>query len=573
MNLFDVLAFLVLLTLAYLIGAIPFGLVVGKLFYGVDVREHGSGNVGTTNVFRVLGKRAGVVVLVCDMLKGYIPAVIAAHFFNPWAAIFIAAAPVVGHMYSVFLKGRGGKGVATGAAVVAALVPGAFLIVLVVWILLVLTTRYREPRVAGGVVPRPGAGDRVRPPAAVRDRRRARVDHRLVGAPRQHRPPGPRDGEPRQAPLVGRPVGARRRAGALTVRVTVVGSGSWGSAFSRLLVRGGHDVQVLTLTREEAGQLNATHENPHFLPGRRAAVGGAFRGDGRRATGGQRPDRLRGADAGRARGRAGGWLRAATRSRCSSRSPKATSSARSSGPRRSSRRRPARAAAALSGPNHAEEVSRDMPSATVVAAADEAMALALQQAITSDTFRVYTNDDVVGVEFCGAVKNPIAVAVGMSDGLGFGDNSRASLITRSIAEMTRLGMIQGAHIATFTGLAGIGDLIATCTSQHSRNRLAGELLAKGASPADVEREVGQVVEGIPTAYALHDLAGRLGIDMPVTENVYQVLEGRRTPQECVADLMGRAPAARSGTTTDAAGRLAQGRAAASVALKGVLGVW
>jgi len=154
---------------------------------------------------------------------------------------------------------------------------------------------------------------------------------------------------------------------------------------------------------------------------------------------------------------------------------------------------------------------------------------------------VYTNDDVVGVEFCGAVKNPIAVAVGMSDGLGYGDNSRASLITRSIAEITRLGAIQGAHIATVTGLAGIGDLIATCTSRHSRNRRAGELLAKGASPAEVERQVGQVVEGIPTAYALHDLAGRLGIEMPVTENVYQVLEGQRTPQECVAALMGRKP--------------------------------
>jgi acyl phosphate:glycerol-3-phosphate acyltransferase len=141
-NVVYVLAFVVLFAAAYLIGAIPFGLVVGKLFYGVDVREHGSGNVGTTNVFRVLGKKAGVVVLVCDMLKGYIPAVIAAHFFNPWAAIFIAAAPVVGHVYSVFLKGRGGKGVATGAAVVAALVPLAFLIILVVWILLILTTRY-----------------------------------------------------------------------------------------------------------------------------------------------------------------------------------------------------------------------------------------------------------------------------------------------------------------------------------------------------------------------------------------------------------------------------------------------
>ena len=324
------------------------------------------------------------------------------------------------------------------------------------------------------------------------------------------------------------------------MRVTVVGSGSWGSAFSRLLVRGGHDVQVLTLTRGEAAQLNATHENPHFLPGlvlpsevRFVALEDALlEGSGlivyavptqavRKVAGWVAPRRDSGSlQLSLAKGYELGTLKR---------------------PTEVVEEETGAAAAALSGPNHAEEVSRDMPSATVVAAEDEAMALALQEAITSDTFRVYTNDDVVGVEFCGAVKNPIAVAVGMSDGLGFGDNSRASLITRSIAEMTRLGMIQGAHVATFTGLAGIGDLIATCTSRHSRNRLAGELLARGASPAEVEKEVGQVVEGIPTAYALHDLSGRLGIDMPVTENVYQVLEGRRTPQESVADLMGRRP--------------------------------
>ena len=137
-----VIAFLVLLVLAYLVGSIPFGLVVGKLFYGIDVRQHGSGNVGTTNVFRVLGKKAGVAVLICDMLKGYVPAVIAAWLFDPWFAVFIAAAPVVGHMYSIFLKGSGGKGVATGAAVVLALVPQAFLICLAVWVLLLVTTRY-----------------------------------------------------------------------------------------------------------------------------------------------------------------------------------------------------------------------------------------------------------------------------------------------------------------------------------------------------------------------------------------------------------------------------------------------
>ena len=138
-------AFVAALLLAYLMGAIPFGVVVGKLFYHVDVREHGSGNVGTTNVFRVLGKKAGAVVLVCDMLKGYIPAFIAAYYLretDPWLVIVIAAAPVVGHMYSVFLKGRGGKGVATGAGVVIALIPLAGGIIAVVWVTLILTTRY-----------------------------------------------------------------------------------------------------------------------------------------------------------------------------------------------------------------------------------------------------------------------------------------------------------------------------------------------------------------------------------------------------------------------------------------------
>jgi acyl phosphate:glycerol-3-phosphate acyltransferase len=138
----QVLGFVFLLVVAYLLGSIPFGVVVGKLFYGVDVRQHGSGNVGTTNVFRVLGKKAGAVVMVCDILKGYVPAALAAALFTPWAAIFIAAAPVLGHMYSIFLKGRGGKGIATGAGVVLALVPLAFAIIFATWIVLILVTRY-----------------------------------------------------------------------------------------------------------------------------------------------------------------------------------------------------------------------------------------------------------------------------------------------------------------------------------------------------------------------------------------------------------------------------------------------
>ena len=138
----EVLGFAVLFVLAYVVGSIPFGVVVGKVFYGVDVREHGSGNVGTTNVFRVLGKRAGIAVMICDILKGYIPAAIAAALFHPWFAIFIAAAPVVGHIYSIFLKGRGGKGIATGAGVVLALVPLAFAIIFTTWLVLIVLTRY-----------------------------------------------------------------------------------------------------------------------------------------------------------------------------------------------------------------------------------------------------------------------------------------------------------------------------------------------------------------------------------------------------------------------------------------------
>ena len=142
MSVLEVLAFAVLFCLAYLVGSIPFGLIVSRVFYRVDVRQHGSGNVGATNVFRVLGKKAGVVVMVLDIMKGYLPAALAAALFSPWYAIFIAAAPVVGHMHSVFLKGSGGKGVATGAGVVLALAPLAFVICFATWIAVIIFTRY-----------------------------------------------------------------------------------------------------------------------------------------------------------------------------------------------------------------------------------------------------------------------------------------------------------------------------------------------------------------------------------------------------------------------------------------------
>ncbi len=141
MSTLDVMLFVPMLVAAYLVGAVPFGLVIGKVFFDVDIREHGSGNVGTTNAFRVLGKRAGVAVLACDMLKGYVPALLASLLFGPWATIVVASAPVAGHMYSVFLKGSGGKGIATGSAVALALVPAVYVVVLLLWIAVLLLGR------------------------------------------------------------------------------------------------------------------------------------------------------------------------------------------------------------------------------------------------------------------------------------------------------------------------------------------------------------------------------------------------------------------------------------------------
>jgi glycerol-3-phosphate dehydrogenase (NAD(P)+) len=196
--------------------------------------------------------------------------------------------------------------------------------------------------------------------------------------------------------------------------------------------------------------------------------------------------------------------------------------------------------AVLSGPNHAEEISQGLPAAAVLASEDQGLAEKLQHAIISPRFRVYVNTDVAGVELGAASKNVIALAAGAVDGLGAGDNGKAALITRGQAEMTRLGEACGARPETFAGLAGMGDLIVTCWSRHSRNRRAGELIARGSSPEEAAAEIGQVVEGLTTAPVLRDLAHRLGIELPITEAVCAVLGGASL-QDLASGLMGRRP--------------------------------
>lgn len=193
----------------------------------------------------------------------------------------------------------------------------------------------------------------------------------------------------------------------------------------------------------------------------------------------------------------------------------------------------------LSGPSHAEEVARNLPTTVAVASEDEALALEVQEAFITDMFRVYSNHDVAGVELGGSLKNIIALGAGISDGMGFGDNAKAALMTRGITEMCRLGASLGADMDTFSGLTGIGDLIVTCTSMHSRNRRCGILIGKGMEPEKAIKEIGMVVEGITTAEAAYALAKQYGIEMPITECIYKVIHGEMEAMDAVGFLMGR----------------------------------
>jgi len=197
--------------------------------------------------------------------------------------------------------------------------------------------------------------------------------------------------------------------------------------------------------------------------------------------------------------------------------------------------------AVLSGPSHAEEVARNLPTSVVVASADLDLARWIQQHFSTDRFRVYTNLDVIGVELAGALKNVIGIASGISDGLGLGDNAKAALLTRGLAEMTRFGVAHGAEPQTFAGLAGIGDLITTCMSKHGRNRQVGEWLARGETLAQILARMTNVAEGVYTAKSVHDRINRMGLHMPIVSEVYAVLYENKNPLAAVNDLMVREP--------------------------------
>ncbi|HKS07175.1 MAG TPA: NAD(P)H-dependent glycerol-3-phosphate dehydrogenase [Gemmatimonadaceae bacterium] len=323
------------------------------------------------------------------------------------------------------------------------------------------------------------------------------------------------------------------------MRAAVIGAGAWGTALADVLARGGHDVHLWARESDVVESVNATHENKRFLAGHSLTTS-------LRATSVMR-DAL--ADAELVIYAAPSHaLRAVAKDGAAHVQRNATLTVATKGIEHGTfalmtdvvaQEVPARPVVALSGPSFAAEVAAGQPTAIVAASDDDAAARRVQQSCSLAEFRIYTHSDVKGVELGGALKNVMAIAVGVADGLGLGYNTRAALITRGLAEMARLGTAVGAQAATFAGLAGVGDLVLTCTGPLSRNRSLGVELGKGRTLAEATAGRETVAEGVPTAESAWALAQAKGIEMPIIAAVYALLFKGLSPRDALRSLMGR----------------------------------
>ena len=327
----------------------------------------------------------------------------------------------------------------------------------------------------------------------------------------------------------------------MTDQVAVIGAGAWGTTLAIRLADAERPVSLWAHTPDAGERLAADRENRRYLPGvtfppnLRVATDDAYLSEPHRAYVVAVPS---------------AHLRETLRVLAPSLDRKAAILSVVKGIEEDSQLRmsqvigqelPGARVAVLSGPNLAREIAAGKPAGSVVASEDPALAEEMAALLASDRFRVYTNPDLVGVELCGALKNVIALAAGMVDGLGLGDSGKAGIITRGLAEMTRLGVAAGANPMTVAGMAGVGDLIATCMSPLSRNRRAGELMATGMTWTDAAAQLQGVAEGVSTVRGALALAAAIGVELPIAEQVSEVVHAGRPPLVAVAELMGREP--------------------------------
>jgi glycerol-3-phosphate dehydrogenase (NAD(P)+) len=326
------------------------------------------------------------------------------------------------------------------------------------------------------------------------------------------------------------------------MKITVLGAGSWGTTLALVLLGNGHDVTLWCYTQDQVDHMRQQHENSEFLRGVPLPLNLKFTSEIEAAS--ERRDMIVTAVPSQ-------YLRSVIEKIAHLDLERTVICNVAKGIENSTlmtmsevlldvlKHERKENLAILSGPSHAEEVSRRIPTAIVAASFKEKTSKIVQDAFTTNYFRVYVNDDIRGVELGGSLKNVIAVAAGISDGAGFGDNTKAAIMTRGIYEITRLGVKLGAQAKTFAGLSGMGDLIVTCMSHHSRNRYLGEQIGKGRKLKDVLEEMVMVAEGVATAKSVRDLEKKYDIDLPIMTEVHQVLFEDKDPQKATTDLMTR----------------------------------
>ena len=586
------------LPLCYLLGSIPSAVWISRLFAGIDIREHGSHNAGLTNVYRVLGWKPAVPVALMDFLKGFAAVKIGLLWSESvWNisgghqtfALGCGVVAVLGHSFTVFAGFRGGKGVLTTLGVFVAVSPVPALFGFAFWGVVLKRTGYVSLAsilaalafaVAETVL---FALHAVSTAAVVAHggslcwftlfqtlvakghlnllilswltavfvvwKHRANIQRLRDGT--EYRFGNARDDDDEVVDVERAKSDFARDAKAVGLdpeKVAVIGAGSWGIAIAQILAAKGLKVVMWEYSEQVADQLRRTRELPDKLPGVRIADSVEITSDLKVAIDGAAvaclivPSHT---------------LRSVCKAMAGILTPEQVAARKwvsfIKGIEEKTLKRmteivtevlPGATDAnvcVLSGPSHAEEVARQIPTTVVVASRDEETAAVLQDLFfLAPSFRTYRSTDVVGVELCGAVKNVIAIASGILDGLDLGDNTRGALMTRGMVEMARLGEKMGGRRDSFAGLAGMGDLITTCVSKHSRNRFVGEQVGKGRDIKDVLAGMTMVAEGVRTVAGVRELAKLHKVDMPLTEQVHGVLFEGKSARDSVEALMARA---------------------------------
>lgn len=583
------------LPFCYLLGSIPTAVWVSRLFGKIDIREHGSKNAGLTNVYRVLGWKPALPVALVDFSKG-LAAVLLGYFLtrhfwgkpNETVALAFGVAAIIGHTFTVFAGFRGGKGVLTAMGVFVGISPIPALIAFGVWMLVLRKSGYVSlasilasivlglvntfvtfvhafqyaastsvqnqiewMRVGQELVQRGDTNLTLLSWAVavfVVWKHRANIQRLRAGT--EYRFGSRASEDPETVRVEGVEIFRQnaKTAGLDPDRVVVLGAGSWGIGIAQILAAKGLKVTMWEYSAQVAETLTRTRELPDKLPGVRIQDSIEITSDMAKALEGASvvcmivPSHT---------------LRSVCNTIKGILSEKEVASRQwvsfIKGIEEKTLKRmteivmdvlPGATEAnvsVLSGPSHAEEVARQVPTTVVLANSNETVAAALQDMFfLAPFFRTYRSTDVVGVELCGAVKNVIAIASGILDGLGLGDNTRGALMTRGMVEMSRLGEKMGGSRESFFGLAGMGDLITTCVSKHSRNRHVGEQVGMGKPLSEVLQGMTMVAEGVRTVAGVRELAKLHKVEMPLTEQVHGVLFEGKSARESVDALMARA---------------------------------